>query len=209
MEPHIERIGIYGGTFSPIHSGHVRAAYAFLNTMNLDRLYVVPNSLPPHKTNVDGAGAADRLEMARLAFDGISDDLRGRLEVSDFEIRREGKSFSFYTLEHFSRPDRELFILVGTDMFLTLNEWFRSEDVFRLARIVLMRREREESLLPVIKEKRLEYTEKYNAIIYTIDAPPIEISSTLLRGMIRAGESVAGLIPDNVIKYIKEKSLYR
>lgn len=204
METRTERIGIYGGTFSPIHSGHVRAANAFADAMALDRLYVIPTALPPHKAKVDGAEAADRLEMARIAFSGTD----RRIAVSDFEIRREGKSYSIYTLEHFSKPGRELFMLVGTDMFLTLHEWYRTEDIFRLARIVLMRRELDDSLLSAINKKSCEYKEKYGADIRVINIPPLEISSTKLREMLRRGEPVGGLIPDNVIKYIKDNNLY-
>jgi nicotinate-nucleotide adenylyltransferase len=205
MKTYTERIGIYGGTFSPIHSGHVRAALAFLKSMELDRLYVIPTASPPHKSEVAGANSKDRLEMVRLAFSDVADR---RIEVSDFEIKREGKSYSIYTLEHFSKPGREIFMLVGTDMFLTLHEWYRAEDIFRIARIVLMRREHDNSLLSAINEKIQEYKEKYGANISIIDVPPLEISSTRLREMLQNGDPVDGLIPDNVIKYITDNNLY-
>ena len=200
-----ERIGIYGGTFSPVHSGHVRAAMSFLDCVGLDRLYIVPTALPPHKAAVDGASDADRLEMLRLAF---KNDRGGRLEVSDWEISRRGKSYTVYTLEHFSKPERELYMLVGTDMFLTLDRWYRAADIFRLATITLMRREDDRALDAEIDERHRRYTEDFGARIVVVDRAPIEVSSTELRRKILSGEPLEGLIPDPVAGYIKKNRLY-
>ncbi|MCI8386919.1 MAG: nicotinate (nicotinamide) nucleotide adenylyltransferase [Clostridiales bacterium] len=209
MEPHIERIGIYGGTFSPIHIGHIRAANAFLTDMSLDKLYVIPAALPPHKAEVDGATANERLEMVRLAFADSDELMSGKLEVSDFEVKREGKSYTIYTLDHFTKPNRKLYLLVGTDMFITLSSWFQAERIFKLADIVLMRREKDDGLGLEIKRCRREYTERFGAKVHLIDEEPFEISSTELRNMLNSGESVNGLIPDKVIEYIKGNNLYR
>ena len=186
-----ERIGIYGGTFSPVHSGHIRAANCFLDCVGLDRLYMVPTALPPHKAAVDGASDADRLEMLRLA---IANDRGGKLEVSDWEISRRGKSYTIYTLEHFTKPERELYMLVGTDMFLTLDRWYRAADIFRLD--------------AVIDECRRRYAEDFGARIVVIDRAPFEVSSTELRRRISSGDSLEGLIPDPVAGYIKKNRLY-
>lgn len=201
----MERFGIYGGTFSPIHMGHVRAAHAFLEAMQLDRLLVIPTALPPHKAAVDGASADQRLRMAQLAF-GTSDK---RLTVSDYEIRRDGKSYTVYTLEHFTKPDRELFMLVGTDMFLTLANWYRAADIFKMTRIVLMRRETDDGNTALIAEKMREYRERYAARIHEIAQPPLVISSTELRERLRGGLSVDGLLSDSVAEYIAKNNLYR
>ncbi len=200
-----EQIGIYGGTFSPVHSGHVRAADSFLGCIGLDRLYIVPTALPPHKAAVDGASDADRLEMLRLAF---ADDRGGRLEVSDWEISRHGKSYTIYTLEHFTRPERELYMLVGTDMFLTLSQWYRAADIFALATIALMRREDDRSLDAAVDECRRHYTVDFGARIVTIDRAPVEVSSTELRRRIAAGEPLEGLVPTPVAEYIRQHRLY-
>ena len=113
----VEKLGIYGGTFSPIHNGHIRAAEKFLSDIDLDRLLIMPAAIPPHKA-ADGVSGEDRLEMARIAFEGADP----RLEVCDFEVRREGRSYTINTLEHFTSPDRRIYMLVGTDMLLTLPE---------------------------------------------------------------------------------------
>lgn len=203
-----ERLGIYGGSFSPIHEGHVRAALAFLDAMELDKLLIVPTANPPHKT-VDGATAEERFEMARLAFCETDAYKSGRIEVSDYEMTREGKSYTVYTLEHFTSHERELYMLVGTDMFLSLYRWFRSEDIFSLADIVLMRRECDAEIGETLSEKRREYEEKFGARIHEIDEPPVVISSTEIRTRLRSGSSAQEHIPDAVEKYIRTNNLYK
>ena len=199
------KLGIYGGTFSPIHMGHVRAAGAFLDAMALDRLLVIPTAVPPHKAVVAGADAAARLAMTRLAFA----DSDARLAVSDYEISREGKSYTVYTLEHFTAPDTTLYLLVGTDMFLTLAKWFRAEDIFRLADIVLMRRETDAGLTGLLSETAADYRARFGARIHEIDEPPLVISSTELRERLRAGLPTDGMLPDAVTEYIAKNNLYR
>ena len=196
------KLGIYGGTFSPIHMGHVCAAEDFLREFGLERLLVIPTSTPPHKAEVVGASAEDRLEMARLAFM----DSDSRIEVSDFEIRRGGKSYTVNTLENFATGN-ELYMLVGTDMFLTLDLWYHSEEIFRLSDIVLKRRDGGDGRL--IADKADEYRRRFGARIHIMEDAPLEISSTELRGLIRSGRPTEGLIPDSVAEYIAANHLYK
>ncbi len=209
MSAEKERLGIYGGAFSPIHSGHVRAAHAFLSEMKLDRLLVVPTALPPHKPAIEGASVEHRIAMAKLAFCDSAAYKSGRLQVSDFEAESGRKSYTVYTLEHFTAPQRELYLLVGTDMFLTLDKWYRAEDIFALANIVLMRRERDRDNIPRIVAKKAEYTSKFGARVHIITEPPIVISSTELREELRSMADTEGFIPEAVAKYITENGLYR
>ena len=199
------KLGIYGGTFSPIHLGHVKAAHAFLSAMALDRLLVIPTATPPHKAEVEGADASHRLAMVRLALAGSD----ARLEVSDCEIRRAGKSYTIYTLEQLAAPDTTLFMLVGTDMFLTLDRWYRAADIFRLAEIVLMRRETDDALAEEIREKSRAYRENYGARLHEIPEPPLVVSSTELRERLRTGMPTDGLLPETVAAYIAKNKLYR
>lgn len=203
-----EKLGIYGGAFSPIHEGHVRSALAFLEAAKLDRLLIVPTANPPHKT-VEGASARERFEMVRLAFENEAAYIDGRIRISDFEMTREGKSYTVYTLEHFASPERELYMLVGTDMFLSLHRWFRAEDIFSLARIVLMRRENETENDLLIEEKKKQYTESFGACVYEIQQTPTVISSTELRCRLRSGSESEELIPDAVEAYIRKNNLYK
>ncbi len=204
----VERFGIYGGSFSPIHTGHVRAARAFLDTMELDKLLIMPSAQSPHKITDPRASAEDRLTMCKLAFRDDADYLSGRLEVSDFEVKRGGKSYTVYTLEQFSAPGRRLYFLVGTDMFLTLSEWFRAEDIFSLADIVLIRRENDAVCTQRLKESQLEYEGLYGARIHEINEPPTVVSSTELRERIDVGIPLGELIPSMVEDYIIKNSLY-
>ncbi len=201
----MKRLGIYGGTFSPVHLGHVRAAQAFLADMRLDELLIMPTAKPPHKAAVEGASDAERFEMLQLAFAGCD----ARLSVCDFEIKRAETSYTVLTLEHFAAADTRLFLLVGTDMFLTLANWKRAEDIFRLAEIVLMRREADAENVVRIADKCKEYAERFGAKIHQIDEPPTVLSSTELRARVQSGRSTEGLIPSAVAAYIAERGLYR
>ena len=197
------RIGIYGGTFSPPHNGHLAAARAFMEQMWLDILYVIPDALPPHKEMADPVSAADRLEMCRRAFGGMEG-----VYVSDMEIRRGGKSYTVDTLRELAGEDRRLFLLCGTDMVLTLDEWREPAEIFRLCYPVYIRREADPSLDGLLVRKIAEYHEKYGKVVRRIVTEPLAVSSSDIRKKLRAGESVGELIPPAVEEYIRDKHLY-
>ncbi len=196
-----ERIGIFGGTFNPPHNGHVSAAVAFLNEMNLDRLIIIPSFIPPHKEYKSKVNCEERLEMCRLAFRDIP-----RTEISDIEIVRGGMSYTYLTLEELAGEDRDLFFLCGTDMILTMDAWKNPERIFTLASICFIRRETvgENDLL--IKEKCREYEQRYDARIYEIKSETIEISSSEIRSF---DASLSDYLPPSVLSYVIEKGLYR
>lgn len=197
------RIGIYGGTFSPPHNGHIAAAQAFMEQMWLDFLYVIPTSTPPHKEMDVPVDAAHRLEMCRLAFSGIEG-----IYVSDMELRRGGRSYTVDTLRELTGPDRRLFLLCGTDMMLTLDEWREPEEIFKLSYPVYIRRERDALLDQMIVQKIADYNQKYGKVVRRIVTEPIELSSNLVRERLANGESVSHLIPASVEKYIRDNHLY-
>lgn len=198
------RVGIYGGTFSPVHNGHVAAAKAFMEQMWLDILYVIPTGVTPHKTMKGDATAADRLEMCRLAFAGMEGVI-----VSDLEMRREGKSYTVDTLRQLYDPDGRLFLLMGTDMLLTLDKWREPEEIFRLCYPVYIRREEDGALDAAIVEKIKSYQEKYGKVVRRIVAPAIEISSTDVRAAVAEGFPIEGAVPSSVAAYIRDRGLYR
>ena len=116
-------IGIYGGTFDPPHIGHINACKQFLNAFNMDKLFVIPSYVPPHKDLKSNSTVQNRFEMTQIAFSGISD----KIEISDVEIKRKGKSFTADTLSHFKKLGYDnILFLCGTDMYLTLEEGGRS-----------------------------------------------------------------------------------
>ena len=200
----VMRIGIYGGTFGPVHRGHVAAAEAFLKQMELDLLYVIPAGIPPHK-QIDAADdPKHRLAMCELAFGGMKNVI-----VSDMEIVREGKSFTVDTLRALHADDRRLFLLMGTDMMLTLDQWRAPEEIFKLCYPIYIRRESDPILEAQIIKKNETYLQKYGKIARRLVADVIELSSTEIRDRVRRGEEIESLVPTAVADYIREKELYQ
>ena len=199
------RIGIYGGTFSPVHSGHLLAAREFMRGMELDKLLVIPAAQPPHKAMHTPVSAQDRFEMCRLAFGEMEN-----VEISDIEISRGGKSYTVDTLTALRSkyPRDELFLLVGTDMILTFDLWYRYRDILSLCTLVYVRRETDTELNTKISEK-ISFLEKQTGKkIRHIYIEPVEISSSELRQMLFAGEDTGDLIPEKVMDFILEKGIY-
>lgn len=198
-------LGIYGGTFGPIHNGHVNAARCFYDQLDLDKLLIMPTFLPPHKEKPENDDPNDRLAMAKLAFYG---DKRN-IEVSDYEINKGGKSYTYLTLQNFSANDTEITFLCGTDMFLSLEEWKEPEIIFSLCRIALIRREKlSPSTEAEIEKAMLRYKEKFSARLCEIVTDSIEISSTDIRRMVSEGKDISLLVPEGVCEYIHSKGLY-
>jgi nicotinate-nucleotide adenylyltransferase len=198
------RTGIFGGTFSPIHNGHIKAARSFLSEMKLDVLYVIPDRIPPHKQITGKDDPYLRLEMVKKAFAGEE-----KIVVSDTELKREGKSYTVQTLPEFM-GNGELFMMIGTDMFLSFDKWYRFEDIFRMCTLVLAVREGDASAVRhEIDEKKKLYVEKYGAKVAELSFEPFPISSTELRAKIAAGEECGSYIPRDILDFIEEKGLYR
>lgn len=197
------RVGIYGGTFAPVHNGHVTSAKAFMEQMKLDYLYIIPTYLPPHK-EVDFADSPTmRLKMCELAFG----DMDG-VVVSDMELRRGGRSYTYDTLCELASEDKKLFLLCGTDMVLTFDQWFRYEDILHMCYPTYVRRENDKIIENRIIAKITEYYNKYGVMFRRIITDPIELSSTDIRKAIAEGRDISSLVPQKVAEYIKENRLY-
>ena len=195
----MERFGIYGGTFNPIHNGHLHLIRAACAQLSFDRLLVVPANIPPHKAATDLASNRDRLEMARLATAGMPG-----VWVSDIELRARGKSYTILTLERLRAlfPECRFTLLMGADMLESFDRWHRWRDILKLADIAAFaRNEGEEALL-----------ERKAALIgraRVVRVEPLPLSSTLVREKVRRGEDISDLVPEPVAAYIYEKGLYR
>ena len=197
------RVGIFGGTFAPVHNGHIESAKAFMEQMKLDYLYIIPTCLPPHKQIDASDDPKHRMRMCELAFADIDG-----VVVSDIEISRGGKSYTFDTLTELSRSDTRLFLMCGTDMVLSFDTWYRFEDIFKLCYPVYVRRENDAIISQRIIAKISEYYEKYGVMFRRIITEPIEISSTMIRKKAEQGEDISSLVPARVAQYIKDNRLY-
>ena len=197
------RTGIFGGTFSPIHNGHINAAKAFAKELALDVLYVIPDRIPPHKQISGCDDPWVRLEMVKKAFEGEE-----KIVVSDVELRREGKSYTVETLPQFT-GEGELFMLIGTDMFLSFDRWYRYRDIFAMCTLVLMVRESRDSAVRAEIDAKKALYEAQGAKICELTAEPFPISSTELRALIAEGGDTEKYIPSPVMDFINEKGLYR
>lgn len=197
-----KKVGLYGGTFSPPHAGHVNAAENFVRAIGLDKLIIMPAGIPPHKAVDHPVSGKARLEMCRLAFGEIDE-----AEVSDFEISKDGLSYTVDTLRYLYPAYGKIYLLCGDDMLLTLDRWRESSEIFRMAHIVCMRRYDTDGAQ--LREKAEEYERRFDATISFIDASPLPVSSTDVREMLKSGDSDAGkYLNKSVLEYIKKKGLY-
>lgn len=200
----LKKIGVFGGTFNPIHKGHLHLAGGYCRALGLDTVLLVPTCIPPHKEVDDLLPAADRLEMCRLAIRDMP-----ALAVSDVEIRRGGRSYTVDTLRELARlyPGDELFFLMGADMFLTIEEWNGFGEIARTA--VLCTASRHEGELPALNEHARLLERIYGARCHIEAIPVLDVSSTEVRDALAEGGDVRALVPDAVRDYIYENGLYR
>lgn len=187
----MKKIGIMGGTFNPPHVGHLLMANEVLQALDLEEVRFMPNAIPPHKEEPDGATGEQRLHMTALA---IEDHAKFKLEP--YEIQKGGTSYSFETLQALKErePDCDFYFIIGGDMVDSLHTWYRIEDLLELVHFVGVDRPGIEgkSELPVIH----------------VAAPIIDVSSTLLRERLKNNQSVRYLLPQKVEHYIREEGLY-
>ena len=199
----MERIGIYGGTFNPPHTGHIGAGLQAMQALGLSMLYVIPDRIAPHKEIPEGSPTPEqRLQMLRLALDG-----EDNIFVSDMELRRAGKSYTFETVEQLRalHPNAELVLFMGTDMFLTFHEWRCPERILAQASLgVFYRGDRGEEAAIAARKAEMEAA---GHKIYLVSNDVVEISSTNLRRML-IFRCAAPFLPMGVGEYIRENSLY-
>jgi nicotinate-nucleotide adenylyltransferase len=195
----VSRIGALGGTFDPIHLGHLAAAKAAMDCAHLDRVLFIPSAQPPHRGAAQ-ATAADRLAMSKLALDGDP-----RYEVSDVEIKRGGRSYTVDTLEELHRafPNDQLFLILGWDAARLFRTWHEPDRVSALASIVIV--DRGKSQPPPAELQALGLAPERFSLCH-VRTP--EISGSELRRAIAAGESVAGKVPAAVERYIATHHVY-
>ncbi len=198
----MKRIGVLGGTFNPIHNGHLRLAFLMKERLGLLKVLLIPSLMPPHKKAPTDVDTADRVEMLRRV---ISE--HPFLELDEFEIGRKEKSYTYYTLKHLREkdPEAEYYFLTGSDMFLSLDRWFRSEDIMEMATFCGVARNEED--FKILESKQAEYKARGFETV-ALMAEPYEISSTEIREMIARREDASEYLTRTVFEYIKENGLY-
>ncbi|MGA2775767.1 MAG: nicotinate-nucleotide adenylyltransferase [Candidatus Omnitrophota bacterium] len=187
------KIGILGGTFNPIHTGHLILAEEAREKLKLNKIIFVPAHLPPHKDNSDIAQAQQRFAMLKLALKGNK-----HFAVSNIEIKRQGRSYTIDTLKEFKKlyPNDELFFLIGSDLLKYLDEWKDLGEIIKMVKFITATRPG----YPL---------EKIPTYISTLPIRAVDISAFEIRSAIKKDKSFRYLVPERVFAYIKRKKLYK
>ena len=218
-------IGLFGGTFNPVHIGHLRAAVEVKEGFNLDEVILIPAALPPHKMPGDVADAADRLDMLAQAIENAPG-----LAVSDVELKRSGPSYTIDTVAHFKRSlpdDSRIYLMMGMDAFLEIDTWKAYDELLIQIPLIVISRPRSghagndrgwrymEKFLAtkisadyIFSQSDNCYQTKHKQPIYVFEVTGLDISSTRIRNLIRKGRSIEFLVPQQVAEFIHTKGLY-
>lgn len=197
----MERWGIIGGTFDPIHLAHVYIAEKAKAILNLQKVIFMPAGSPPHKSEKEVTRASLRYKMVRAAIEG-----KEGFEVSDYEIKQEGKSYTYKTLKHFHNNNREIYFITGADCLVNLEKWKKVDEILKLCRFVVLTRPGINTDRLIKEKEKIE--KKYNTEIIFLDIEGKEISSTNIRELIDKGEDLTNYLSKEVIKIIKKENLY-
>ena len=197
------KIGVFGGTFNPVHNGHINLLKTVMNSIEFDKVYVLPDRIPPHKQALDLLSGEDRLNMCRLAFDDIK-----KVEVSDWELKQIGKSYSVLTLRHLKGlfPNDRLYFIMGSDMLLSFHTWYQYEEILSLAAIVCI--SREDFVTDSQLENYADGLREKGGEIFVVKAKPFVVSSSEIRDKLKNHIDCSCYLDKNVVKYIEENKLY-
>jgi len=186
--------------FNPIHIGHLIMAQYVLNFSEVQKVIFVPNGHPPHKIE-DVADASDRFEMVKISIED-----NPYFDISDFEIKKSGPSWTIDTLKYFSSIYERVCFIIGSDNLSEIVNWYKAEEILRRYSLIVLPRERD--LCPIKKEIE-KLSSKYAQEITLIQMPIVDISSTEIRKLIRQNKSIRYMVHPKVEEYIKRKGLYR
>lgn len=193
---------MYGGSFNPVHTGHIQLAKYFIDKLKLDRLLLIPDGKPPHKSDKEMISASHRYNMCMLATEGVKN-----IQVSDIEINRQGKSYTVDTLKQLGDiyNNNQLYLIMGADMFITLHTWKEYREIFNRAIICAVPRDADSVNTLIEYSKTLE-SEGLRCIIS--DKMMMNVSSTVIRSCIKHGKSITGMVSRTVEDYIYKNFLY-
>ena len=196
------KIGIFGGSFDPIHNEHVQLAKSAIESLELDRLFVMPAHTPPHKKGKVLSSDEDRIEMCKRAFFDLP-----QVVVSDYEIAQGGTSYTVLTCRHFKEeyPNAQLYFLVGTDMLRNFPTWREPREILTLARLAVCARNEGEDWL---EKERAAFFALFQTDFSVIRYHGRDVSSTKIRTLAAAGERLSAFLPPSIEAYVQEKGLY-
>ncbi len=196
------KIGLYGGTFDPIHVGHLIVMENVFNFLDIDKIIILPSSNPPHKVNKQKTKTELRVEMVKRA---ITDN--PRVELSTYEARNDDVVYTHEALDYFKKsyPKDEFYYIMGEDSFMTIDTWKNYENILN-DRLIVFTRSNTDSDSDLVK--KVDQIKKDNKEIYLINNLNINISSTLIRNLVKEGKSIKYLVTDEVIDFIGEHNLY-
>jgi nicotinate-nucleotide adenylyltransferase len=191
------KIGILGGTFDPIHLGHLILAEQLAEKFKLDKVIFIPSASPPHKNNKKVSKAKDRFKMTGLAIED-----NPLFSISDIELKRKGKSYTVITIKELKKlyPKSKLFLLCGSDVLDELKTWKSPDEIYKLIKVIVGVRPGYNKI-----KKDNKYAKK--SIIEQING--LEVSSTEIRKRVKKGKSIRYLVPDKARNYIRKKGLYK
>ena len=197
------KIGILGGTFDPVHKGHIYIAEQCMKHLGMDRIMFLPNGNPPHKRGRNITDKEHRYNMIKIAISGCEGFC-----VSDYEIRREEYSYTVETMRNLRKlSDDEYILIIGADSFYQLDLWYKSEELVKENKFVVLDREYDGH--GNISEDVERFNKEHLSHISLLKIPLIDISSTEIRNRISMGTDISDMVGENVANYIKENNLYR
>ena len=199
----MKKIGIMGGTFNPIHMGHLLLAQWAMDFQKLEEIWFIPTGCSYMKENSDNITALERLQMTGLAVNN-----NPFMKVLDLEVKREGYTYTYETMEelHNRYPEYHFYFIFGADCLFSIEKWKFPERIFANCSIIAAVRENCD--LSLMKNKIEELRAQYQADIVLLPFLQLEISSTMIRERVAMGQSIRYLVPDEVISYIEKKGLY-
>lgn len=197
-----EGIGIFGGSFDPVHLGHRRLALHVCEALSLRKMLIIPAAVSPFKTS-SGAASDERLEMCRLSF---PEDI---FEVSSLEIDRGGKSYTVDTVNAVKKlfPDEKIYLIIGSDQFLSFNKWYKYTEILSLVSLCTVSRENE-NLIEEMNRFADDYLRQYGECII-LPFSPFVVSSTKIRALAAKGENTDSYLHKDVAEYILKKGIYQ
>lgn len=203
----MDKILLFGGSFDPIHLGHLIVSRHVAEQLSIPRVVLIPGARPPHKPDHVLASAPDRLAMCRL---GVADE--PRFEISDWELGRPGPNYTLHTVEHFrsvAPPRAALYWLIGMDSLSELGTWYHAGELVQACTIVTAARPGFAAPDTVALARSFAPPQAEHLRRHIVEGPRIDISGTDIRARVRAGRSIRYLVPEQVRQYIEERSLYR